>query len=474
MHIRLSVVVSYSPRVSLQPVSALQHHSLPYLADAGALFAALRALPWAMWLDSGGGGQPHGRYDVLVAAPRRTLVTYGTRTRIEDAQGVRESSDDPLSLLRRELPPGGADSAGLPFAGGAVGYFGYDLGMQLEGLADRRSESGLPRMAVGLYDWALISDHQARRTHWVGRPGARPAFRELTALLARKSSVGAFTLGAVSAPQRDEYLDAFARVQAYIHAGDCYQVNLARPFRADFRGDPLQAYRSLREFSPAPFGAYLELPFGQLLCNSPERFLQLSAGRVQTRPIKGTRPRRSDPGADALERQALLASAKDRAENVMIVDLLRNDLGKSCATGSVRVDELCALESYASVHHLVSTVSGRLRPGATAVDLLRGCLPGGSITGAPKRRAMEIIRELEPQRRGPYCGAIGYIGYDGAMDSNIAIRTLVCSRGTATYWAGGGVVADSTADGEYREIHHKAAAFLRLAALFRGESGLTL
>jgi para-aminobenzoate synthetase component 1 len=284
-------------------------------------------------------------------------------------------------------------------------------------------------------------------------------------LAAEAAPAGAFGLDAASlvvTPEWEAYRQAFERVQGYLHAGDCYQVNLARRFGIRYHGDPWDAYLRLRAISPAPFGAYLALPFADILSTSPERFLALRQGRVETRPIKGTRPRRQDAAAARAARAALRRSPKDRAENVMIVDLLRNDLGKVCRTGSVRVDALFELESYASVHHLVSSIRGRLRDGVEAVDLLRACLPGGSITGAPKRRAVQIIDELEPQRRGVYCGAIGYISDDGDMDTNIAIRTAVCADGELSYWAGGGLVADSAPDAEFEETLHKAAPLLKL------------
>jgi para-aminobenzoate synthetase component I len=258
------------------------------------------------------------------------------------------------------------------------------------------------------------------------------------------------------------YLEALARIRDYLIAGDCYQVNLAQRFAAPAAGDPWTAYRRLRVLNAAPFGAYLQTPDAHLLCSSPERFLWVRDGRVETRPIKGTRPRATDPDEDARLAESLRLSPKDRAENLMIVDLLRNDLGRVCATGSLQVPGLFEIERFARVHHLVSTVTGRLAAGRTALDLLRAAFPGGSITGAPKRRAMEIIEELEPHRRGVYCGAIGYLGFDGAMDTNIAIRTLIHSDGVVRCWAGGGIVADSDPESEYRETYDKAAPLLDL------------
>jgi para-aminobenzoate synthetase component 1 len=261
------------------------------------------------------------------------------------------------------------------------------------------------------------------------------------------------------------------RIQRYLHAGDCYQVNLAQRFAAPAQGDPWHAYRRLRRANPAPFGAYLAFDDCCILCGSPERFLQIRNDRVETKPIKGTRPRGRDPDEDRTLAEALRLSPKDRAENLMIVDLLRNDLGKVCAIGSVHVPRLFEIERYAHVHHLVSTVRGRLAAGRSALDLLRACFPGGSVTGAPKLRAMQIIEELEPHRRGVYCGSIGYIGVDGAMDTNIVIRTLVHSAGVARLWAGGGIVVDSDPEAEYRETLDKAAPLLALLEEMRQEDG---
>ena len=257
-----------------------------------------------------------------------------------------------------------------------------------------------------------------------------------------------------------QYAEAFARVQDYIHAGDCYQINLAQRFSSRYQGDPLSAYCALRERSPTPFSAYLEMAGGTLLSLSPERFIEVQNGRVETRPIKGTRPRGSSPQQDQALAEELQRCEKDRAENLMIVDLLRNDLGRSCEPGSIRVPELFSLESYPNVHHLVSSITGRLRSDSDTIDLLMRAFPGGSITGAPKIRAMQIIEELEPVRRSLYCGSVGYLGCEGQMDFNIAIRSLVCHEGSIYCWGGGGVVADSELDAEYQETLQKATGML--------------
>jgi para-aminobenzoate synthetase component 1 len=268
-----------------------------------------------------------------------------------------------------------------------------------------------------------------------------------------------------------QYQQAFIQVKNYIAAGDCYQVNLAQRFAAKVQGDSWQAYKKLREISPAPFMAYMNLPLStsenfQILSNSPERFLQTDGQHVETRPIKGTRPRSADAAQDLAYSSELLTSLKDRAENVMIVDLLRNDISKNCVLGSVKANQLFQLQSFANVHHLVSIVTGKLKKTASAVDLLKGCFPGGSITGAPKLRAMQIIEELEPHRRGLYCGAIGYIGFDGSMDTNIAIRSAIVVENELSFYAGGGIVADSVGDNEYKETLDKASNLKAMLAYF--------
>jgi para-aminobenzoate synthetase component 1 len=321
-------------------------------------------------------------------------------------------------------------------------------------------------MQVGIYDWAVVVDHVEQRA-WLAGQGRDAAtlerWDERVSWLSAPARAGSEFSLQVSGPvrsnmDRDAYASAFRRIQRYIRDGDCYQVNLAQRFQAIVAGDPWQIYRALRRVNPAPFGAYLSCADFQVLSASPERFLSVREGTVNTEPIKGTRPRSADPDRDRALADELRASPKDRAENLMIVDLLRNDLGRNCRPGSIAVPHLFDVRSFATVHHMVSTVTGTLDAGRDAIDLLAGCFPGGSVTGAPKLRAMEIIEELEPHRRGVYCGAIGYIGFDGAMDTSIAIRTLVHDRGRLSFSAGGGIVADSVLEEEYRETYAKAAA----------------
>ncbi len=447
---------------------------LPYRPDARTYFALIRDLPWAAWLDSGG----KGRFDILVAEPCATLVTQGEQTEIRDASGVSYAADDPFELVRKQLGEFNASMPGIPFAGGALGYWSYDLARRYHRVpATTQDAEHLPEMAVGIYDWAIIIDHQelsARLVSWQRRsetaavlPRILERLSKLPSILQRGESFRVH--GTISSNLTQEtYRNAFDAVQKYLQEGDCYQVNLAQRYAAQASGDAFEAYLELRGMSPAPYSAFLDWPQAQILCASPERFLQVKQGRVETKPIKGTRARSSNEAEDKRLAEELRHHPKDRAENLMIVDLLRNDLGKSCKPGSVRTPKLFEVESFANVHHLVSTVEGELQDGYDALDVLRDCFPGGSVTGAPKQRAMEIIEQLEPHRRGVYCGSIGYVGYDGNMDSNIAIRTLIYSDATIRCWAGGGLVADSLSDAEYQETLDKVAAMLELLHRFGG------
>ena len=437
---------------------------IPYRTDSTPLFEAVCHFGFPVFLDSGG----RGRVDIISADPGVRLVTRGEVTRVIGRDGVRTSRADPFDLVRESLHLHRSPVTDLPFDGGTIGYFGYDLGRRIERLPSRSKDlDSVTEMSVGIHDWAVVVDHEARRSWLVARGDDPLTARRCDELLTRLSMqpeardrplerTGDLGISL----DRAGYDARFRRIQHFIHEGDCYQVNFALRFECPVRGDPWSGYRAIRGSNPSPFGAFLDCGDFAVLSFSPERFLETRSGRVSTSPIKGTRPRGGTPEEDGRLREALLNSDKDRAENLMIVDLLRNDLGRVCEPGSIRADRLFELESFATVHHLVSTVTGRLRGGEDSLSLLRACFPGGSITGAPKIRAMEVIEELEPCRRGVYCGAIGYVGFNGDMDTSIAIRTLVTRSGRAWFWAGGGVVSDSTAATEYDECFHKAGFLL--------------
>jgi len=382
------------------------------------------------------------------------------------------SPGDLLSDLKAHLAARHTDPVpGLPpFQGGVAGFLGYEYGRRLERLpAPRHDELGLPDGWFGAYEWVVAWDHQSGRAWVVAADAAAvPAQKVAHRLRGPIPSVGPPAPRPNRPPEfrsgftREQYLAAVERVREYILAGDIFQANLSQRFEAPWPGAPWDFYRTLTQVNPAPFSAFYRGNGFAAASASPERFLRVTAeGQVETRPIKGTRPRGATPAEDDRLAAELLASAKDRAENVMIVDLLRNDLSKVCRPGSVEVPALCALERHPTVHHLVSAVTGKLEGDATAVDLLRAAFPGGSITGAPKVRAMEILAEVEPVARGVYCGTIGWLSVTGAMDSSIAIRTVTLKDGRALFHAGGGIVADSDPAQEYQETLDKAAGIRR-------------
>lgn len=443
---------------------------LSYHRNSAELFELIAGEPWSILLDSGYPFITQGRFDIMASRPYCTLVTRGERTWITEQGRVTVSTEDPFELVKRALGKNARNFSGIPFCGGALGYFGYDLGRRLERLPEHSADDlPIPDMAIGLYDRVAVVDHQRRRTWLIGEPRAprhSSAWNDLERLLrsAPQARIARFSAGGPVRSNMDKagYTAAFNRIKHYIKEGDCYQVNLAQRFTIPVQGDGWDVYLQLRKSNPAPFAGFMRLPDGCVLSSSPERFLNVCNGLVETKPIKGTIRRSVFAYEDKALAAQLLESEKDRAENLMIVDLLRNDLGKNCQIGSVAVPRLFALESFATVHHLVSTVTGKLAEGRHALDLLRGCFPGGSITGAPKVRAMEIIEELEPHRRYVYCGSLGYVGFDGAMDTNIAIRTAVQCGDNVHFWAGGGIVSDSTADSEYDECFIKARGLSRI------------
>ncbi|QXH58383.1 aminodeoxychorismate synthase component I [Pseudomonas maumuensis] len=426
-------------------------HLLPYQPDPAFYFERLRCAPGAILLDSARPSAERGRYDLLSAWPLQQLQVRSD----EEGQAYLQRLRQALADLGEARLPEGIE---LPFAGGLIGYLSYDFGRRLEQLpALATDDLGLPDARLGLYAWALVTDHRQGSSQLVFHPRLPEEERQRLIALFEAGPPGDSGDFHLLAPMTgdlrpEQYRAAFDQVQRYIQAGDCYQINLTQRFRAPCQGDPWHAYQALRAACPTPFSGYQQLDEGTaLLSFSPERFIRVSQGEVETRPIKGTRPRSADPHEDASNAAELLASAKDRSENLMIVDLLRNDIGRTCQTGSVKVPELFSLESYPNVHHLVSSVVGHLAAGKDALDLIAGSFPGGSITGAPKIRAMQIIDELEPTRRALYCGSLLYLDVRGEMDSSIAIRSLLVKDGQVCCWGGGAVVADSDWQAEYEE-----------------------
>jgi len=458
--------------------------------DVEAALSRIATQPYSLLLDSALRDPQLGRYSFLTADPFAVLT-------------VEAGDDRGLEQLEQQLRqfPASERSDLPPFQGGAAGLFSYDLSRSLERIAPPRfDEFSLPLMAVGFYDVVLAIDHVEHRawliSHgypeletearlwraqsrieqfrtWLATPA--PLIREAAARLPAIDDAIAINQLASSFPiagtdgllsnfTADGYRAAVQRTIDYIYAGDIFQVNLSQRLMFPAREDSLALYLRLRQCNPAPFAGWFDLGRFQIVSASPERFLSVRDRRVEARPIKGTRRRTARVEADLFAGDDLLQSEKDRAENVMIVDLLRNDLSRVCRPESVHVSQLCGLELYQFVQHLVSVVRGELSAASSPVDLLKATFPGGSITGAPKVRAMEIIAELEPTARGPYCGALGYIGFDGSVDMNILIRTITAGRGWWQFPVGGGIVAQSSPQREYEETWDKAEGMLRALA----------
>ncbi len=453
----------------------LSIQEIPYQASSETLFAAIRDLPDAVWLDSGTAHSIQGRFDIISACPDATIETHGAVSTIVDTDGSRSSEEDPFSLAQQLLEPleDKTLSSDYPFVGGLIGYFAYDLGRRLIDIADTAEQiTQLPDMRIGRFLWALIVDHQEQRSELVFHVHCPDELRALIgSRLSDTKTVNNpdnFKLNEIFAAtlSEAEYKQSIRAIKRYIESGDCYQTNFTQHFSATFSGDLWPAYLALRRAVGSPYSAFWQWRDQALLCVSPERFIKLKDKQAETKPIKGTIKRGSNQEQDQQRAEQLIASSKDRAENLMIVDLLRNDLSRNAEPGSIRVPKLFELESFANVHHLVSTVTGILAEGSTPLDMLRDSFPGGSITGAPKKRAMEIIDELEPVRRSVYCGSIGYISANQNMDSNIAIRTLIADGDTLHCWGGGGIVADSEENQEYQESIDKIKALLEALERF--------
>lgn len=426
-----------------------------------------------MLLHSGNCQHENSRFDIIVANPVATITNKNTNnTCVSYAKGKSQQIEqDPLVWIKQAvneyLPKPisvAQEHRELPFLGGAVGYFGYDLGARYEVLPQVAvDDMNTPILNVGIYDWTIIKDNQQNIWWFVShRLSLETVLETVMEQTTRTTQSTDFKIKGdwVSNMTKAQYLAKFTQVQEYLKSGDCYQINLAQRFTASYHGDEYQAFKQLLNANQGPFSAFLNFEDYKVISVSPERLLSLKQGVIESKPIKGTIKRLKDEQADQANKKALQHSMKDRAENVMIVDLLRNDIGRVSKTGSVKVPRLFAIESFPAVHHLVSTIKGVLKPQLHGTDLLRAAFPGGSITGAPKVRAMEIIDELEPHRRSIYCGSIGYICCTGNMDTSITIRTLLCKSDKVHAWAGGGIVADSTCDSEYQETYAKVCKIL--------------
>ncbi|MFA0816248.1 MAG: aminodeoxychorismate synthase component I [Anaerofustis sp.] len=451
--------------------------------DAYRIYAIFRDDPFSFMLESGMDHANLGRYSFIGSNPFKVLKSKHDEIQLiaidTDSQIISDTEikGDPFCVLDALLKEFHQckEQPTLPFEGGAVGYLGYDLGHHLEKLNSTvLDDVDIPDLFMGFYDGIVVIDHLEQKTYVTALGIVSDPNQRMNSLIEKLQT-------ALDAPAPDlieelpnewaeseirsnftheQYIDALKTIHEYIRTGDIYQVNLTQRFEADLIASPQVLYQVLRKVNPAPFASIIEFGDGTIVSSSPERYLKLTDRQMQTRPIKGTTPRGKSAQEDWENRIILEQSEKDHAELLMIVDLERNDFGRVAKTGTVKVPELFVIETYPTVYHLVSTVTGELEEGKSAVDLIRASFPGGSITGAPKIRAMDIIDELEPSARNVYTGSIGYIGFDGDMDLNIVIRTFVCKGGKAYFQAGGGIVWDSDNESEYEETYHKAAALI--------------
>ncbi len=453
--------------------------SLPYVSDSSIYFEAIANDPWSCYLDSGiqddldENISDKSRYDIIVSHPFIKIIADESTVSIEENNLKKITKENPFNVLEGILANFNIQETSLPFAGGALGYFSYELSQS--SIKKNKDHVGMPLMMIGIYDWALIVDHQEKTACIASHLINKDTKDYLTTLTKKLKSVKPnnqlFKINSnIKSLLNFEAYDLMVnKILSFIKEGDVYQINISNKYIVSCEGNSWTGYKKLREINRAPFMAYFHFDDFDILCGSPERFIQSHSKRVETRPIKGTEPRDINTIKDKENAEKLLASEKDRAENLMIVDLLRNDLSKNCIPGSVNVKALCELKSYSNVHHLESIIEGVLKPHSTLTKLLKDCFPGGSITGTPKKRSMEIISDLEPHRRDIYCGSIGYIGFNHNMDTNIAIRTLVRKDNNIHFYSGGGIVAQSNSKNEFDEISFKASNIRKWITFFKAD-----
>ena len=434
------------------------------------IFRSVRKRPYSFFLDSVNDPKKLGRYSFIGCDPFLVFKSKGDNITLAWSDGSKEElRANPFTALKELFSRYASKSVkGIPFIGGGVGYFSYDLKAFIEELPERaKDDLGIPDCVFGFYDSVVICDNLTKRSYLSNLGIANRSQQVLRDIVKKASSHGRQETSPVSfGPLRSNfskssYISAVNKAKRYIKSGDIYQVNISQRFQTSITGDPFDLYLRLRNCSPAPFAAYLDCGDVTILSSSPERFLYKNGNYIETRPIKGTRPRGADASEDLRLARELMDSGKDMAEHIMIVDLERNDLGRICRYGSVAPTESTIIERYANVFHLVSTVAGKLKEGVGPIDCLLATFPGGSITGAPKIRSMEIIDSLESVRRSIYTGAIGYVGFDGNMDTSIVIRTFIAKGKELYFQVGGGIVADSDPENEYEETLHKAAGLMQ-------------
>lgn len=422
---------------------------LTYPSNSADLFKRIRHWPYPLWLDSCHDQGTQGRYDILTAQPEKYISSPTAPKEL-----IALITEQLIKPYQHFFSYDKEQDSHTPMPG-LFGYLSYESNHESENIASKKPQDiSLPLLFLGFYPWCIVVDHQKQKT-WLAslldNDITQNIYRHLITSSPPTAKEFSLTEPYHSNLTQADYFSAFDKIQTYLHQGDCYQVNFAQRFKASYQGDPLSAYQRNRAMMPAPYSAFMQLPEGSILCHSPEHFIQVEKQQVKTSPIKGTAEKHKNPKVDICIQQELMRSEKNHAENLMIVDLLRNDLGKVCEIGSVAVEALCELHTFSHVHHLVSIITGKLPENTSPLVLLQACFPGGSITGAPKHRAMEIIDELEPHSRSIYCGNIIHLGINNRLESNLMIRTQVTHGENIYAWAGGGIVADSTAEKEYEE-----------------------
>lgn len=433
-----------------------------YYKNSVEIFDFLKDNDWSVFLCSNYESFKNERYDIISCCPIKKILAYQNATIVESNGLKKVYRGDPINVLKKIITPSLSDAyPNLPFSGGAIGYFSYDLGNKYESVKPVGVDTdNIPIMAFGIYDWAIIIDHELKKSILIYSVETKLIKKVIEGLnkknfVSQKKTKFSIKSQYTSNLTYEEYLERFNSIKSYIEKGDCYQINFAQRFSLDYDGDTWEIFKKILPEYKSPYSSYMNFPFVKILSYSPERFLKIKDSIVETKPIKGTRPTHSNNSKNLLSKNELIDSNKDRAENLMIVDLLRNDLGRNCIFGSVKVKELFEIETFPNVHHLVSTIQGTISKRSDNFKLIKGCFPGGSITGAPKIRSMQIINELEPDRRSIYCGAIGYISFNNRVDLNIAIRTIIATQKNLYFWGGGGIVYDSDAKSEFQETLDK-------------------
>ena len=439
---------------------------LDYLEDTSIVYDLIHDHDWPIYLCSNNKIFPDHKYDIITAQPREKIFFYNDKTIIEKNGKKITSTEEPIYVLKDLMKKYKNDNSDLPFTGGAIGYISYDHGARYENISQKYNDFNIPSFAFGLYDWAYIADHDAKQSCLIyhEKNSFIKSIIDLLNSYPKNQQKYFFKIKSKceSNTTYNEYKKKFDKIKRYIEEGDCYQINFSQRFSAKYEGDCYSIFKKLNKVYASPYTGFINFPFIKIMTFSPECFISQNKEHVSTKPIKGTRPISKDSIENKKIIDELLNSDKDKAENLMIVDLLRNDFGRNCKYGSVSVENLFDVETFSNVHHLVSTVNGTISNNSDIYSLLKGCFPGGSITGAPKIRAMQIIDEIECSNRGIYCGSIGYISGNDKSNLNIAIRTIFADDNTLYFWGGGGIVYDSEVELEYKETLDKVRPLLDL------------